>query len=298
MFSVVLLCFSSSHLRTMTALLDPAQIEERERRRLKQLEQQVRGWGAGGERKGGIDFEYQKIVAVILPPVSSSEQSKPRWRSGGDRGSKNRRGGERRRRGKRGEWHWKERCWRDGTSWTHRGRRWRTHAHTHTHTQARSARFSTRLIFSTPSLNCFLSTSVLQEQLSHQAEQPHKDHDDDRHQEILEPSGEQSFCSVAAIQTKTHTVQKLAPRTWSRCFAPWDTWGKKNINTSGSLKLIFVRSWNGQELKGVHILMQHNNCTNCVCVCVCVSSSDKTGRVFGGGQQFSLHLQRHCSPDR
>ena len=89
-----------------------------------------------------------------------------------------------------------------------------------THTQARSARFSTRLIFSTPSLNCFLSTSVLQEQLSHQAEQPHKDHDDDRHQEILEPSGEQSFCSVAAIQTKTHTVQKLAPRTWSRCFAP------------------------------------------------------------------------------
>jgi len=31
----------------MTSLLDPAQIEERERRRLKQLEQQVRG-GAGG----------------------------------------------------------------------------------------------------------------------------------------------------------------------------------------------------------------------------------------------------------
>lgn len=32
-----------SYLRTMTALLDPAQLEERERRRMKQLEQQVRG---------------------------------------------------------------------------------------------------------------------------------------------------------------------------------------------------------------------------------------------------------------
>lgn len=30
-----------SHLRTMTALLDPAQIEERERKRVKQLEHQV-----------------------------------------------------------------------------------------------------------------------------------------------------------------------------------------------------------------------------------------------------------------
>jgi len=30
----------SSYLRTMTALLDPAQIEERERRRLKQLEEE------------------------------------------------------------------------------------------------------------------------------------------------------------------------------------------------------------------------------------------------------------------
>lgn len=36
----------SSYLRTMTALLDPTQIEERERRRLKQLEQQV-----GAKRK-------------------------------------------------------------------------------------------------------------------------------------------------------------------------------------------------------------------------------------------------------
>lgn len=61
---------------------------------------------------------------------------------------------------------------------------------------------------------------------------------------------------------------------------------------------IFVWSWNGQEYKGVHNLMQLNNCTNCVCVCVYLSSSDKTGRVFGGGQQFSLNIQRHCSTDR
>ncbi|KAG7244388.1 hypothetical protein INR49_001687 [Caranx melampygus] len=42
------------YLRTMTALLDPTQIEERERRRLKQLEQQV----VGG-RRGGRAIEAQ-----------------------------------------------------------------------------------------------------------------------------------------------------------------------------------------------------------------------------------------------
>ncbi|XP_034535644.1 coiled-coil domain-containing protein 66 [Notolabrus celidotus] len=41
----------ASHLRTMTALLDPAQIEERERRRLKQLEQQRDIEAQMGERR-------------------------------------------------------------------------------------------------------------------------------------------------------------------------------------------------------------------------------------------------------
>ena len=39
--------FVLSYLRTMTALLDPAQMEERERRRIKQLELQVRGHSQG-----------------------------------------------------------------------------------------------------------------------------------------------------------------------------------------------------------------------------------------------------------
>ena len=44
----LILLYFTSYLRTMTALLDPTQIEERERRRLKQLEQQV----GGGEIEG------------------------------------------------------------------------------------------------------------------------------------------------------------------------------------------------------------------------------------------------------
>ena len=56
MFSPIL----SSHLRTMTALLDPTQIEEREKRRLKELDQQV-GGGGGGGRGGGDRMEYSKV---------------------------------------------------------------------------------------------------------------------------------------------------------------------------------------------------------------------------------------------
>lgn len=48
----------SSYLRTMTALLDPTQIEERERRRLKQLEQQVVGGGRGGVRNTGREAAF------------------------------------------------------------------------------------------------------------------------------------------------------------------------------------------------------------------------------------------------
>lgn len=46
----------TSYLRTMTALLDPTQIEERERRRLKQLEQQV-----GGGRRGATKQTRRRL---------------------------------------------------------------------------------------------------------------------------------------------------------------------------------------------------------------------------------------------
>lgn len=50
-------CGMCSYLRTMTSLLDPAQIEERERRRLKQLEQQV----GGGTEKRSVNVFLTKI---------------------------------------------------------------------------------------------------------------------------------------------------------------------------------------------------------------------------------------------
>lgn len=72
-----------SYLRTMTALLDPAQLEERERRRMKQLEQQVRG-----RRETLLNSNsFQPFhVALFL-----SEPSRPRSRKNGDKGSVKRR---------------------------------------------------------------------------------------------------------------------------------------------------------------------------------------------------------------
>lgn len=108
----------SSYLRTMTALLDPTQIEERERRRLKQLEQQVVG---GGRGRGGVRNTGREAAFLNTPPppVSSfSELSKPRWRSVVSRESETRRGGERRRRRKTGGWRWRGRSCRDSTNWT------------------------------------------------------------------------------------------------------------------------------------------------------------------------------------
>lgn len=52
----------------MTALLDPAQIEERERRRLKQLEQQV----GGGERGRNKAREKQTCMTKYFYHLSSS----------------------------------------------------------------------------------------------------------------------------------------------------------------------------------------------------------------------------------
>lgn len=84
-------------------------------------EEEAQTAGAAGRSKKEEGQSYfTKYLNVFTPcSPSSSEQSKPRWRSEGCRGSETRQGGGRRRRRKRGGWHWRERCWRDGTSWTH-----------------------------------------------------------------------------------------------------------------------------------------------------------------------------------
>lgn len=56
-------CFFFSYLRTMTALLDPAQIEERERRRQKQLEQQVK------RSRANILLTKQACFTCCLAPL-------------------------------------------------------------------------------------------------------------------------------------------------------------------------------------------------------------------------------------
>ncbi|KAI4826828.1 hypothetical protein KUCAC02_030259 [Chaenocephalus aceratus] len=70
----------ASHLRTMTALLDPTQIEEREKRRLKQLDQQVGGGGGGGDR-----MEYSKRGRCWRDSTRSTHRgrsrSRPTWQS-------------------------------------------------------------------------------------------------------------------------------------------------------------------------------------------------------------------------
>lgn len=62
-------CAPRSYLRTMTSLLDPAQMEERERRRLAQQEQQVRG-GAGRSTETRSWFSFSLHV---LPPQRAIE---------------------------------------------------------------------------------------------------------------------------------------------------------------------------------------------------------------------------------
>lgn len=61
----------------MTSLLDPTQIEERERRRVKQLEQQV---GAGHEGGGGgATYAFRSLEFTSF--CVDREQSRLRWRS-------------------------------------------------------------------------------------------------------------------------------------------------------------------------------------------------------------------------
>ncbi|XP_036957703.1 coiled-coil domain-containing protein 66 isoform X3 [Acanthopagrus latus] len=140
----------ASHLRTMTALLDPAQIEERERRRLKQLEQQ------------------RAIEAQMEERRRQREQEQARRREEEER-------------------------------------------------EERRVALEREML----ERRYELDTQRKKEQLSHQAEQPHKDHDDDRHQEILEPSvtrqgecleeGSSSASTYRDTAVQTEAAPSLAP---------------------------------------------------------------------------------------
>lgn len=64
----------------MTSLLDPAQIEERERRRVKQLVQQV-GVCHEGIAGGGAAYTFSSLEFISL--CVDRQRSRLRWRSAG-----------------------------------------------------------------------------------------------------------------------------------------------------------------------------------------------------------------------
>lgn len=78
--STMCVCPVSSYLRTMTALLDPAQLEERERRRLKQLEQQVRPrpHGSALVAPGGFLTRPRVCQRAIEAQVEEKRQQRER----------------------------------------------------------------------------------------------------------------------------------------------------------------------------------------------------------------------------
>lgn len=129
----------------------------------REREEEAKTAGAAGMKKmkrregGEEDFYHLAYYSrYFTVSSSSSERSRPKWRSSDSRRSEKRQGGDRKRRRKRGGWRWRERCWRGGTSWTHwrRGRR-------SGRTEANDGRFFTLVNFSTASLNCSVQTSVL-----------------------------------------------------------------------------------------------------------------------------------------